>query len=107
MIRHGGIENTRKKEPVRSALVPGLVDGLVTTVLDQDGNISVHLVVGASGTYQEERAHIELVLTREHAGMLGEALLGLRRPRASPADRETRPVPCCIGICINSALLDR
>jgi len=107
MIRHGDIENARNEESVRSALVPGLVDGMVTTVLDQDGSISVHVVIGSSGAYQEERAHIELVLTREHAGTLGETLLGLRRPRASPADRETRPVPCCVGLCINSALWDR
>jgi hypothetical protein len=107
MIRHGDIENARNMESVRSAFAPGLVDGQVTTALDQDGSISVNLVIGTSGTCQEEHAHIEFVLDREHAEILGEALLGACRPRASPADCETLPVPCYVGICINFALSGR
>ncbi len=103
MIRHGDIENARDRASVRSAFAPGLVDGQVTAAVDQDGSISVNLVIGTSGTGQEERAFIEFVLDREHAKILGEALLGARRPRASPADCETLPVPCYVGICINFA----
>jgi hypothetical protein len=106
MIRHGDIESARNKESVRSALVPGLVDGVVTAALDQDGSISVHVTIGAPGLYQEEHAHIELVFEREHAAVLGETLLGVRGPRAAPADHKTPPVPCCIGIHIDFALSD-
>ncbi len=107
MIRYGDIENSRNRESARSAFAPGLVDGQVTAAVDQDGSISVNLVIGTSGTCQEERAYIEFVLDREHAEILGEALLGARRPRASPADCGTLPVPCYVGICINFAFSGR
>jgi hypothetical protein len=98
-MRHGDVDSARTAELVRSVPVPGLVDGLVTAAFGQDGSISVHLVTG-TGSYQDRRVHVEVVLDREHAGILGETLLGVR-PRASPADREALSVPCCIGICID------
>ena len=104
MTRPGDIENARSRQLARAALVPGLVDGLVTTAVDQDGSISVHLVIGTSETSGEDCPHIELVLKREHAGILGELLLGVRRPRVSPADGVALPIPCCIGISLNFVL---
>ncbi|MFL6128783.1 MAG: hypothetical protein ACJ73E_06940, partial [Mycobacteriales bacterium] len=91
----------------RSTLVPGLVDGLVTAVVEDDGSISIHLRIGSPGTHREDCPHIEFVLDREHAGTLGETLLRARRPHTSPADAETPPVPCCIGIWLDPAQSDR
>jgi len=105
VTRHGGTESPRTERSARSALVSGLVDGLVTTAAAQDGSVSVQLVIGTPDRAKDS-PHIEFVLDREHAGMLGETLLSMLRPRASPADRGALGVPCCIGICLNSALSD-
>ena len=103
MIRSGDFENTWNGGSGRSSPVPGLVDGLVTTSLEEDGSTSVRLIIGSSGMRQEERGHIELVLKREYAQMLGETLLGMRRPDDSPANGVIPPFPCSIGICIDTA----
>lgn len=102
MIRSGDLENTWNGGAERSILVPGLVDGLVTTSLEEDGSTSVRLIIGSSGMCQEERGHIELVLNREYAEMLGETLLGMQQPGDSPANGVIPPFPCSIGICIDT-----
>jgi hypothetical protein len=106
VTRHGGTENARNEQSARPASVSGLVDGLVTTAAAQDGSVSVQLVIGTPDRGGKESPHIEFVLDRKHAAILGETLLGVLRPRASPADRGGPAVPCCIGICLNSSLSD-
>lgn len=104
---HDDIESAVDGHPPRPVPVPGLVDGLVTAAVDEDGSISVHLIIGSPNALGEGCPHIELVLGREQVGILGETLLGVCRPRATPADPETPPVPCCIGISLDSAVSAR
>jgi hypothetical protein len=106
IVGRNGTGGTPSGKPVVSASALGLVDGQVTTVLGQDDSISMHVVIGTSGLRDEEHADIEFVLDREHARILGQALLDACWPRGSPAACETPPVSCCVGIRVNFTLLD-
>jgi hypothetical protein len=88
---------------VQPAMIPGVVDGLVTTSLAPDGSVSFHVIIGASRGQVEECDHIEFILSPEHAKMFGETLLGKRRQPASSVLYETPSVPCCIGVRLNPA----
>jgi hypothetical protein len=99
MARPGHVENARNREYVRPLPVPGLVEGQIITVPGQDGSVSVLLVIGSADARPGECARIELVLGREHAETLSDALLDLRPPRPSSAHGQI--VPCHVGICIS------
>ena len=75
----------------RHTMIPGVVDGTVTSCVDADGNISFRIAIGESGLRPEKADHIEVVLTRQDA----RALL-------SAPDRSA-PVACSVGVRLNSA----
>ncbi|MEU2063699.1 hypothetical protein [Streptomyces sp. NPDC013455] len=73
--------------PPAPAMIPGVVDGTVTTSTDAEGNVSFHIAVGDT----PGGAYVEFILTGEHAGRLGSALLGA-------TGRPDVLVPCSVGI---------
>ncbi|MER6111633.1 hypothetical protein ACWGPD_23145 [Streptomyces hirsutus] len=74
-------------------MIPGVVDGTVTSSVDADGNVSFRIAIRESGLRPEKAGHIEVVLTRQDAGAL-----------MSAPDRSA-PVACSVGVRLNSAPL--
>ncbi|MFC7813277.1 MULTISPECIES: hypothetical protein [unclassified Streptomyces] len=72
-------------------VIPGVVDGTVTSCVDADGHVSLRITIRDSGLRPEEADHIEVVLTQQDA----RALL--------PAPERSAPVACSVGVRLNSA----
>ncbi|MEV0532348.1 hypothetical protein [Kitasatospora sp. NPDC050463] len=80
-----------------SDVIPGVVDGTVTATLDAEGNVSLHVLVGRHGRNSERCDHIEFILTEENARQLGAMLT-----TATATAARTGPVPCSVGVRLNS-----
>lgn len=90
---------------VTPALIPGIVDGFVTTSFHPDGSVSFHVVIGKYSARASRCDQIELIVRPEHAETLGETLLAERQPHSSATRYGTAAVPCRIGVHLNSHVL--
>jgi hypothetical protein len=74
-------------------MIPGVVDGTISTRSDSEGNVSFHVRIGRSGRHSPDCDRIEFVLSGEHLRRLADALAD-----GSP----TEPVPCSVGVRLSS-----
>lgn len=72
-------------------MIPGVVDGTVTSSVDADGTVSFRIAIRETGLRPEKADHIEVVLTRQDT-----------RALMSAPDRSA-PVACSVGVRLNSA----
>lgn len=70
--------------------VPGLVDGLLNTGRDPDGNVCLYVVFNTGPHYCEH--HVEFVLSPDNASTLQRSLM-MDGPR-----KQAVPVPCRVGL---------
>ncbi|MFD3537937.1 hypothetical protein ACFWUQ_00320 [Streptomyces sp. NPDC058662] len=66
-------------------MIPGVVDGSMGLSADAEGNLSFHVSLRDSGDY------VELILTEEHARLLGAQLVAARPDDSFLA-------PCSVGV---------
>jgi hypothetical protein len=89
------------REEARSAapnVIPGVVDGFVTTSFELDGSVSFHIVIGKYGAEVVGCHQIELILRSQHAEALSESL-GREHPHYAASPRyEIGSVPCLVGV---------
>ncbi|MDH6124630.1 hypothetical protein [Kitasatospora sp. GP82] len=83
------------------AMIPGVVDGMMTTSLDAEGNVSFHILISEYGRSAEISDRVEFILTGEHARQLGETLLARAQDPAASTP-EASPVPCSVGVRLSS-----
>ncbi|MFI0976602.1 hypothetical protein ACH4SP_06190 [Streptomyces sp. NPDC021093] len=78
-----------------NSIIPGVVDGRVSAFPNEDGDISVHIVIGKIGSSDETGDRVELIITRENAGRIGEAMMAGR----------SNGVPCSVGVALQRTLV--
>lgn len=88
--------------PAAPGTIPGLVEGMVTASPGRDGSVSLHVVASTHDVNAVGCHHIEFILRREDAELLGEVLLGRRQPRSFPARHEAGWIPCWLGLRLSS-----
>ncbi|MEU2022437.1 hypothetical protein ABZ565_09750 [Streptomyces sp. NPDC016469] len=101
-------DGSRETGPAAVAMVPGVVDGFITTTTDADGNLSLQIRIRATATGGDD--HIEVILGPEHIESLGLLLLaGQGRAAAEGATpRGHVPVvPCSVGVRPRNPVVDR
>jgi hypothetical protein len=83
------------------AAIPGVVDGSLTICLTTGSEISFHVALGADGGSAGQSDRFEFIVGPEHAELIRAALThdaGL----GDGAGTRTNPIPCWIGIHVNS-----
>ncbi|MEV8565839.1 hypothetical protein AB0436_09725 [Streptomyces sp. NPDC051322] len=82
--------------------ISGVVDAMVTTNRGTDGSLAFHLVVGPAD-HPQECDRIEFVLGPEHA----RALFGSMSDWSGPASHGSPPMPCRVGVELNTGSMAR
>ncbi|MEU5547490.1 hypothetical protein AB0G85_34855 [Streptomyces sioyaensis] len=92
-------DSGRSNRSVALPIVPGVVDGLITTLTDADGCVSLQIRIKMRHAAVEDGEHIEVVLDPEHCAALGNALLATGS--AAPTVRPHLPaIPCSVGVSL-------
>lgn len=76
------------------SVIPGVVDGRVTAFPGEDGTVSVHIVIGRLGSSDTVCDRVELIIERQDAERIGEAMMTGR----------SDAVACSVGVALQRAL---
>lgn len=81
--------------------VSGVVDGLISASVAEDGSVSLQVRIGTGDVAGGPRDHVEIILDLEYANGLG-ALFNDGR-RSVPVGAEGQWSPCCVGIRLHAS----